>query len=426
MSNPNPRQKPGRARSERERSGRWPYVALLACIVLVCGYTGNALPVLAPRLPEYYGIAVDRLGLLFAVPLLASTISYAVVGPASERWGAKRMLLVASLGIAVAYGLCGVGTRAAVFGTGVLLTGLFGAAIAVCFPSYLARLHPHSNRRALSFSLTASAVPWVIFPPFVGRLMTGFPNQFARVVHVPFLFGAVLLVVGAMLFRHAPSDAPGSRAAPERRPSIKEGFALLRRPSVWLIVLLGVMHGSSDGVFGTWFPIYAARQFGGALRHPGDVIALCGLAYVVSRSALAAVPDGRAQRLLLIVPGLLGGLILLACIWLNNPRVMFWGYPLAAFAWSCEYPALLSEAWRRAPGHFATLLSVMIIAMQLVSAGLTALMGIVVGAMSAAPPTAPWWQRDLRLAVTIFPLGLILFAVTAAVSGLGRRPTSER
>ena len=405
---------------------KWPYVVLLSCIAMVYCYSGGALPVLGPKLTGYFGITIGQFGVLLAVPTLVSIIPFAVAGPMADRWGTKRMLLVAFLGIAVSFGLCAGGTRLPVFAAGMLMTEFFGSVAYVCFPTYLTRLYPASHRRVFSLVHMITSLPSVVIPLVVGRLITGFPKHFHYVLHAPYALAGALLVLGAIFFRRAPSDAPKANDPAEERPSLKAGLRLLSRPIMLLIVLLAVLHGVSDVVFMKWFPIYATKQFGEALKHPGDVLMLYGLAYVISRGVLALVPERWGQRALLIVPPFLGGGILLVCLLVNSPRLMFWGFPVAAFAWSLEYPTLLSEASRRAPQYVGSLLALITMAMQPFAAGATALVGALISAISQAEPTAPWWMQDLRLAMIISPLGFILFGLIAAVSGLGRRPKPDR
>jgi MFS family permease len=98
---------PGRLAVGSRPARTWPWVAVLACAVVICGYVGNALAVLGPRLPGHFGISMESLGLLFGAPLLAAIIPYAIAGPASDRWGAKTTLLVALWGVAFSFTLCG-------------------------------------------------------------------------------------------------------------------------------------------------------------------------------------------------------------------------------------------------------------------------------------------------------------------------------
>jgi hypothetical protein len=201
-----------------------------------------------------------------------------------------------------------------------------------------------------------------------------------------------------------------------------------------LILLLSAIHVLSDATMGSWFPIYAKERFGEALRHPGDVMALCALAYVVSRSILVFVPEGRGRRTLLLLPGLVGGSILLAAIWADSPVALFWGYPLAAFAWSAQYPALMGEAARRTPRYVSSLLAVSMILAQVSTAAVTYGVGYFIKTASTteamvdalrwivgAELNVPWWMPDHRWAITIAPLGFILFGLMVAITGLGRR-----
>lgn len=397
------------------RRGRLGYIALLLLLVVVSHYGIVVLPVLGPRLIEHFGIETKDLGLLFSGTYLASMAGLALAGPLSDRFGPKAVLVTTFLGAGLSLSLSGAARTLPLYAGGVLLAALFVPALSIAMPAYLARLYPAYTRRVMSVGFMVIAVPSVIFAPLIGRLIHAHPQRLVAFIHVPYALAGALVALGTLLFLRAPAggDRPEGGDAPGP-PRLRR----LVRPVIMLILFLGVVHAVSDGTFLMWFPTYARERFGEALKRPGDVIALCGVAYVVSRTILAFLPEARMRRALLVLPGLMGGAILAAAIWMDEPVVMFWGFPLAALCWSWEFPALMGELGRKAPGHLGSLLSLSMVLMQLAGAGAQYAVGTFI---MVARQDAPWWMPDQRWAVALSPLGFILFGVLAAATGLGRQ-----
>jgi len=398
-----------------------PRVALFLGSVALAPYSMAVLPVLGPGLRQHFGMGISELGLLYAAVFVAGMIGMAIVGPLGDRFNRRTMICTALLCVAASNVLCSLGQKFAVFAAGVLAAGFFISAIGVALPAYMAHLYQGRARQTMALSYTVLAIPYVAFPFLVDRLLRAYPGRFPLVLYAPYAAVAIMVLAGTMIFLRAPSDRLPPTATPEGHVSLRDGLRQLSHPAMRLIIVLCIIHGASDVGFCYWFPTYAERQFSGALQHPGSVLALVGLAYLVSRSILVFLPERHGRRAMLIAPGILGGLILLAAIWLNRPAVLFWGYPLAALAWSSEFPALMGEAARRAPRYVSSVLAICTLA---TSAGTSAAVYVMGQFMRVAGDSAPWWMPDRRWAVTMSPLGFILFGVVAAVSGLGRAEAS--
>jgi len=403
------------------------YLAAAMCLAALTGYSGLAVVVLAPRLRGYFGIGPQGYGMLLSSGIVGSLPAFVIMGPLIDRWGAKRMLGTALAGVGGGFALCAVGTALPLFVIGLVVTGFFHAALGLTVPTYAVRLYPSQHRRVLSLSFMAYSIPSVIFPGIIDRLMTAMPDRFALVLHVPYAAGAALLCVAPFLLIRAPSDVEHSADVRRERVSLREEARQLSRPALLFIMFLTVLHGTSDATFSSWFPTYAQLHFARMPMRAGDVLALCAVAYVAVRAALSVAPETLGRRALLVVPGVLGGAILLACLWSDNAVLLCVGFPIASLAWAAEYPAVMAEASRQASRHFASFLALSSIAMQLsmaLSLPLTGALVSVFGATEAAKdllgPAAPWWMPDLRLAVTFPALGFILFGVLAGLSRLGR------
>jgi MFS family permease len=115
---------------------REPAVATCAVVVIVAASTAAMLePVLALWFASDLGLGPARIGLVFGVAAVASTILHPLYGGFADRWGARRMTLV---GLALMASLLPVLARAWSFESAVALFVLQAAAIALVVTPSLA------------------------------------------------------------------------------------------------------------------------------------------------------------------------------------------------------------------------------------------------------------------------------------------------
>ena len=399
-----------------------PYLLLLAGLIIPAGYGHLAVVVMGPALQPHFGITAMQQGMLLAAAVAGAVPALFIIGPISDRWGARRIIRVGLGGMGLAFAICGLTTRAGIFAMGLGLMGFFFTALAVSIPAYLVRLYPEHQRRALAIIFTVFNVPQVFLPGILDRLMTAYPQHFSLVFHLPYVGIGVLLLAGQFVFAGAPPD-PGQGPA----VSLREGLRQLTRPVLLLVVLLTALHCAGDSGFHYWFPTYYRLRFGPHPPvRPGDVIAMVALAYVIVRSLMVFLPEGRGQRILLVAPGLLGGGLLVTLVWIDHPLLLAFGYPVCAFIWAAEYPAALSEASARTKRYFASFLAVSMLASQVATAlvvmgtgSLVTFFGRINLTGLLGPRFANWFP-DHRAAMILAPLTLLAFGLIALATRLGR------
>jgi MFS family permease len=126
----------------------------------------------------------------------------------------------------------------------------------------------------------------------------------------------------------------------------------------WPVIALMVLHGTVDSILHLWMArflgsgAFAARPIG-----PGYVISGYAVAYVVSRTVLGMIPEDFGRRVFMVIPGLLGGGVMILGILSHNYLLTAGGYVLGAFLWSAEYPAMLSLLAHEQPDRFGAVLS---------------------------------------------------------------------
>ncbi len=403
--------------SDAPRKARLQLLGLLVVLAFVRGYHGTAFPVLARKAQGYFGISDTQLGFLLSCPVLGSFVGLALVQLLFGRTPVRRMILLALAGVIVSYLVLAAGFSFAVFAVGVGLLGVFLGVVGIASPVFTVELFPESPRRVLSLGTLAESVPGLVLP-FVAegliRASAGAPGRFGPALHIPYLVVACLLAALLVGLR-ALSRGMGEVPVPKAPGGVR---VILTDPVAWLLIAMAVLHGSSDIALYTWMPTLYAEAHSVRPVAPGTLLVLYSLAYVAGRLALAALPEGFGRRLLLVLPGLLGGGIMLVCAWSDSPWALPVGYPLAGLIWCLEYPVLVSELAVRYPRSFRALLTTTFMILPFAGAVLINLLGLVRQHTQAAA----WAMTPAAAGFLVFGcLGLVFCALAGRPpSGPGR------
>lgn len=170
-------------------------IAMCALIALLDGIDGQSIAVAAPIIVEKLGLTRAAFGPIFSSGLLGAMIGALTFGPLGDRFGRKRMLVIA-------VALFGIFTLVTPFADsyGSLLAIRFAAGLGLggatpCFLTLASELAP-SRRRGMVASLIWSAFP-------LGIALGGFLNSFILSKYgweAVFFFGGVApLLVGIAL-----------------------------------------------------------------------------------------------------------------------------------------------------------------------------------------------------------------------------------
>jgi len=310
----------------RGRTGRHVvYAGVITAVAVVAGYMG-ILPVFRSHLKDYLGIGDDKFGLLFAIGPVTGLVSLALGGPLIDRWGARRMIRICVTGVA----------------------GLFSAPLYIAISAYLAKLFPNHRRRVLSLNLATSSAGGMLFPLAAEGLIHLSehhpPVSFGQVLHTPFLVAGGLMIGAGFIYRARISAGPAVLTPSRSGWSWRD---LLLPPRTMLLALLIALHGTADTMLYYWMARFLeSRSFASQSLAPGVVLSGFALAYLVSRTILAALPDKTCRRAFLVLPGITGGGVLIAGILSRSCVLAACGYVLGAFCWSVEYPSMVSALMR--------------------------------------------------------------------------------
>lgn len=261
---------------EVTRPGRLAFGVVLALAMGTSTFAGYAFGVLGPSLVSEFDISRSQLGLLTAVLFLVGGPLSLVAGPATDRFGARRVMLIAfAIAAATLVGMA----LAPAYPALLIAAGLAGLALATGNPvtNKLVAVHLPPGTRGLVMGGKQAGVQVGAF--LAGALLAPLAAQvgwraalgWAAFVPVVALLAALVVV---------PRDgAPATAVAgePEAPRSLPGGVR-------WLAAYAFLM-GSGVAAVNAYLPLYLVEIGGASQALAGAVVATIGLVGIFSRLA---------------------------------------------------------------------------------------------------------------------------------------------
>ncbi|WP_338899928.1 MFS transporter [Streptomyces sp. TG1A-60] len=286
----------------RPTFGRRQVHAVAACY-FVASFAALGLPPYFTRiLPELGDGAADWAGVLYVVPTVFSAIAAPLWGRLADRFGRKRLLLRAQLGLAVSFLLAGWADSLTVFTVALVLQGILGGTFAASNGYLGAALEGPRLSRALTL-MQGSARAALVFAPIVVGALSPWMSP-----HRQYALLALLPLAAALLLAALPEPGETGTTEPEEPESTDVApVAALRR----LYALEFAFVFSTVISFPYLISLVEERLPGASTALSGLLFALPHLCYLVSamavHRALRTRPrHGMAAGFALIALGLAG------------------------------------------------------------------------------------------------------------------------
>ena len=325
---------------------RRPVLVLFTLWLLVFASAGQIIiiaPIL-PRIGEQLGVGPGPLGLLitlYSVTLAAFTL---VVGPVSDRFGRRRMILIGTAAMAAVLLAHGFATS---FGSLLALRALAGAAGGVlsgASVAYVGDAFPADRR--------GWANGWVMSGFAVGQIV-GIPLGIALAgafgFKAPFVgFGLAMVVAFGLSVLFLPQP-PGARSAtPLTVGGAVKGYVALARDretgaaaGVYVLMFAGV------GLFVIYFPTWLEAALGFSAAQVSAVYALGGIANVLSGPRAGRLSDRIGRKPVIVTASVGVGVLMLAAplarLWPPSAFALFFGIMALAASRFSPLQALLTE-----------------------------------------------------------------------------------
>ncbi|MEV6328957.1 MFS transporter [Streptomyces sp. NPDC051909] len=303
------------------------------------------VPYLALHLTEDLGMSAAVVGIVLGVRNLSQQGLFLIGGTASDRLGARGVIITGCALRAVGFGLFALGDGLPVFLAASLLSGLAGALFNPAVRAYLAL--EAGERRAEAFALfNVFATAGALLGPLLGSALLLVDFR-ASALTAAGIF-AVLTLAQALVLPVRQIEPTGNSVLADWREAVGNrgfvAFALVlvglftlqnqlylllpdgaRRATGWegaagLVFLVGTVAGLSLQLRITT----ALKERGSRARWIGAGLALMGLSFVppMTVSGYGAPPDGLADATLRALPVLAGALMLYLGVMLAQPFVM--------------------------------------------------------------------------------------------------------
>ncbi|MEV6945065.1 MFS transporter [Streptomyces sp. NPDC051172] len=265
------------------------HVHAVAGCYFVASFAALGLPpYLTEILPELGDRHARWAGVLYVVPTVFGALGAPLWGRLADRYGRKRLLLRAQLGLAVAFLLAGWADSLATFTVALVLQGILGGTFAASNGYLGAALKGPALSRALTLMQGSARAALVVAPIVVGSLSGRLSP------HRQYALLAILPLAAALLLAALPEPEP----AAEESENAPETTAVHEPPVISLKALYALEFAF---VFSTVisFPYLIAlvddRLPGTSPTLSGVLFALPHLCYLVSALAVHSAFQGRPR-----------------------------------------------------------------------------------------------------------------------------------
>lgn len=192
------------------------HVHAVAGCYFVASFAALGLPpFLTEMLPELGDPTARWAGVLYIVPTVFGALGAPLWGRLADRYGRKRLLLRAQLGLAVSFLLAGWADSIATFTAALVLQGILGGTFAASNGYLGAALEGSSLSKALTVMQGAARAALVVAPIVVGSLSPWLSphRQYALLAGLPLTAALLICVLPESRGEHA--DTPTAQDAPE-------------------------------------------------------------------------------------------------------------------------------------------------------------------------------------------------------------------
>lgn len=304
-------------------------LVVVAC-QFVASFAALGLPPFFPNLLPGLGDPQARwAGVLYVVPAACVAISAPLWGRLADRYGRKRLLLRAQLGLAVSFWLASQAQTLTQFAAALVLQGLLGGTFAASHAYLAGALRGPKLASALTAMQLSARAALVVAPVTVAVLAArvGPQELYGWLAVLPLLAALLVALTPEPVHATEPKAAPGAAAAPVLSAvplyALEAAFVFATVVSFpyFLVLLREQLPAAGGGAAGLLFALphlvflVAARPALILLHTRARAGLLVGFAGVAAGLVLHAVPAGAPGLVLgrmLLGAGLTAGLVALS------------------------------------------------------------------------------------------------------------------
>jgi DHA1 family tetracycline resistance protein-like MFS transporter len=303
---------------------------------------GIIIPVLPPLIEEFAGSNAQAgwiNGVFVALWAGMQFVCSPIVGSLSDRYGRRPVILLSCAGLAADYVLMAVAPNLWWLALGRIVAGITSSSFTTVY-AYMADITPPEGRaRAYGLIGAAFSGGFVLGPVlggFLGEISPRAPFWFAAALSgVAFLYG--LFVLPESLAQEKRMAFAWSRANPFGALRLLSSHPELRGLAGVTFLLHFAHH-----VFSAVFVLYAGDRYGWGPWQVGLVLALVGVLDMIVQGLLVGPLVKRFGDRAVMVIGLFGGAVGIACMGLAPTGTLFAMAMLPNALWGLAMPTLQS------------------------------------------------------------------------------------
>lgn len=283
----------------------------------------NTFMGLPPKLLFGLALTINPLGLL---------IGNALLGPLSDRYGRRPVLLITAIGAAVGHGITAISLIVESYPLFILarfVTGLLEGNGAVARAMLADRLEGDLRVRAMSWLNGAFYIGWL-----AGPLLAGATLVFG--ITVPFWIAAIALMMTAALVVVAlPQDTPSAATTSWWQVARNQhAFNLLRHTEVRMLFIVQLAYTCGVTAFYEFYPLWLVEVPGyGATGIAWLTAIMCGVMTLTSLVAgrPSSIPPLRRAAWNAFGVATAVGLVALGNVWVGLAAIVLFGFPNAIY-----------------------------------------------------------------------------------------------
>ncbi|MHB0935782.1 MAG: MFS transporter [Armatimonadota bacterium] len=316
------------------------------------GCWGGALGPLLPDIAGAVQMPVDVTGTLISINFAGALVSVMLGGILADRYGKKRVFLVAIGGFAAAAVLFAVGNSYAFIAGACLLGGALGGSLEGLCGAIIADYDPQSSHRNMNLLQIAFSVGAVVALVLTSRLDV--EGGAWRIVYLALAITATLVLLLSLFMRVPPAP-----------PDEQISFAVIRRvmmnPLVLLLAVAIAFYVGSEIGLAYWIRVLlekAGSRPADALLAPGLFWGMTGVGRFISGQLCRRYHGLHVLRWLLV-----GGLCSYVVLLLPFGQWSLWlGTALAGLAFSGVWPLIVGQGSTHYPAYSGTTVAVLVVA----------------------------------------------------------------
>ena len=308
---------------------------------------GIIIPVLPPLIEQFVGSNAQAgiiNGVFVALWALMQFVASPILGTLSDQVGRRPVILVSAAGLAADYVLMALAPNLWWLAVGRIVAGITSSSFTTAF-AYMADITaPEQRARAyglIGAAFSAGFVAGPVLGGFLGEISPRAPFWVAGALSgVAFLYG---------LFVLPESLAPENRMAFSwARANPLGSLRLLRsHPELSGLALVNFLLYFAHHVFSAVFVLYAGYRYGWGAWEVGVLLALVGVLDMIVQGLLVGPAVKRYGDRAVMVFGLFGGAVGIACMGLAPTGLLFTLAMLPNALWGLAMPTLQSLMTQR-------------------------------------------------------------------------------